>query len=267
MVIDITVLYFLLPIILEPFPISSSGHGMLLAHIFNLFNFVPLLTDFSSTISFVLHFPIALVLPLFFSSTLKRVALLLVAHSSLWWRYLIFGICAESVTLGGYLLFHSSGAQSSSYFLFSGFLITALLLAITHYMPLAPPPKLTWKEGCIMGLAQGCAFLPGISRLGATLCAGRVCGFSLKKAFELSCLIEWPISCVAGSIGMYRITTGGVPDLLRLKLQIAMVMGMPLAYGGYCIFYSMIKHRKIWWWSWYLMVVGVSGLCFVQLRG
>jgi len=258
MVIDITVLYFLLPIILEPFPVSSSGHALLFERIFKLFISVPILAELSGPISFALHLPIALLLPFFFFSTIKRVLMLLWHNKQVWWRYLSFGIAAESVTLVWFTSIRSLSINNSYQLLLHGFLITGVLLIGQQYLPIKRP-VLHWSHGIIMGFAQGGALLPGISRLGATLFAARLCGFSPKKAFELSCLIEWPISLAAGCLGLYNLSHSQLPDLLRLQLQVAMVIGMPIAYAGYHFFYWLLKEQKLTWCAWYLICLGVLG--------
>jgi undecaprenyl pyrophosphate phosphatase UppP len=48
-----------------------------------------------------------------------------------------------------------------------------------------------------MGIAQSCAFLPGISRLAITCCAGYLYGYSLADAFFLSWLMQAPLMAAA----------------------------------------------------------------------
>ncbi len=54
----------------------------------------------------------------------------------------------------------------------------------------------------IIGLAQGVAVLPGISRLGMTLCAGLMRGLSWFEALKLSYLLSLPMVLAASAISL-----------------------------------------------------------------
>ncbi|NCU30245.1 undecaprenyl-diphosphatase UppP [Candidatus Saccharibacteria bacterium] len=52
---------------------------------------------------------------------------------------------------------------------------------------------LGWKRSLVIGFAQVLAFIPGTSRSGSTIIAGRVMGLSKKDAAEFSFLLSIPI--------------------------------------------------------------------------
>ena len=61
-----------------------------------------------------------------------------------------------------------------------------------------------WKIACIIGLFQGIAVLPGISRAGATIAIAQLCGVKSDRAFEYSFLIAIPAILGALLLQVYR---------------------------------------------------------------
>ncbi len=73
-----------------------------------------------------------------------------------------------------------------------GFLFTSMLLVSTHF---ARPGLIThpvWQAALLLGLAQGIAVLPGISRSGSTIALALFLGVKRERAFELSMLMSIP---------------------------------------------------------------------------
>ncbi len=52
--------------------------------------------------------------------------------------------------------------------------------------------KLTFKDSILIGLAQACALIPGVSRSGSTILGGRLLGFSRTDAARYSFLLGTP---------------------------------------------------------------------------
>ena len=70
-------------------------------------------------------------------------------------------------------------------------LITAILLFLSKY-PKIKNKKLTFKNAYIIGIAQGLAILPGVSRSGATISAGLMQGIGKQEAVKFSFLLFIP---------------------------------------------------------------------------
>lgn len=67
-------------------------------------------------------------------------------------------------------------------------LLTAVLLAISHYAPIKQG-KVTFPKAIIIGLAQTVAILPGISRSGATISTALLLGVDRERAARFSFLM------------------------------------------------------------------------------
>lgn len=69
-------------------------------------------------------------------------------------------------------------------------------------------PGMTLRSAVIIGLAQALALVPGVSRSGITITAGRFLGYSPDAASRFSFLLSIPITAAAGAYGALRVATG-----------------------------------------------------------
>lgn len=67
---------------------------------------------------------------------------------------------------------------------------------------------MTWQGALIVGLAQCIALIPGTSRSGITMTAGRALGFERRDAARFSFLVSLPVTLGAGLLGVYEISKG-----------------------------------------------------------
>lgn len=71
-------------------------------------------------------------------------------------------------------------------------LITGILLALTYYIHPKEREKISPLHAFIIGLAQACAVLPGLSRSGSTIATGLLLGNSKKNLAQFSFLMVIP---------------------------------------------------------------------------
>ena len=64
------------------------------------------------------------------------------------------------------------------------------------------------KGALLIGLAQACALIPGASRSGITITAGRLLGLSPDAAARFSFLLSVPVIAAAGAYGLFRTVSG-----------------------------------------------------------
>jgi undecaprenyl-diphosphatase len=68
--------------------------------------------------------------------------------------------------------------------------------------------SLGFRDAVLIGLAQAAALVPGVSRSGITMTAGRLLGLTPDAAARFSFLMAVPIIAAAGSYGLYRVAEG-----------------------------------------------------------
>jgi undecaprenyl-diphosphatase len=63
---------------------------------------------------------------------------------------------------------------------------------------------MTFRDALLVGLAQCCALIPGVSRAGATIIGGMLCGLSRKAATEFSFFLAVPTLIAAGGYDLMK---------------------------------------------------------------
>lgn len=123
---------------------------------------------------------------------------------------------------------------------------------------------LTWRDAVWIGLAQTLALMPGVSRSGATMSAGRALQFDRAAAARFSFLLSMPITLAAVLIK--------IKDLLSVSGNdvVTMVIGIVTsALVGWLVIDLMLQWiRRIGfgWFAYYriVMAVVVIGLWFIR---
>jgi len=95
-----------------------------------------------------------------------------------------------------------------------GFLITAVLLISTRFAKPGAIEHPVWQAALLLGLAQGCAVLPGISRSGTTIALALFLGVQRGRAFELSMLMSIPAVFGAALLEAPKMFSGGLSDVV-----------------------------------------------------
>lgn len=122
-------------------------------------------------------------------------------------------------------------------------------------------PNLTFTQAIMVGVSQGIAVLPGITRSGATICTGQLMGASREDALRFSFLLSIPviiasmvyelICCgfVAPAIGFVPVLIGSVVAFLAALVSIRAMLKL--------------ARRGNWlWFSVYLFVLSTLVLTF-----
>jgi undecaprenyl-diphosphatase len=91
---------------------------------------------------------------------------------------------------------------------------------------------MSWRSALLIGLAQTLALVPGVSRSGITLTAGRFLGFSTDAAARFSFLLSIPIIAAAGGYGALKVAMGEAPINWQ---EFLLAMGFAALAGWACI--------------------------------
>jgi undecaprenyl-diphosphatase len=79
-------------------------------------------------------------------------------------------------------------------------------------------PEMKWRDAVLVGLAQVCALLPGVSRSGSTITGARLLGFDRSSAAVFSFLMSMPITGAAVAVKL--------PDAVREGVSAPLVVGI-----------------------------------------
>ena len=75
--------------------------------------------------------------------------------------------------------------------------------------------SLTMRDGVLIGVAQACALIPGVSRSGATITGGLFLGLDRTAAARYSFLLSIPAVVLSGLLELRHATEGNGPGAGR----------------------------------------------------
>jgi len=231
----------------EFLPVSSSGHlviGQAILHIS-----VP-------GVSFEVAVHVATLLSVLLVYR-KRVSGLVVGAlkgDSQAWRYvgLLFLATLPAAIIGLTLGDVVEGLFEAPYVAGGALLVTGTFLWTTRRaLAKNPDRKPGVREALLMGVAQACALVPGISRSGATVVAGLWLGIEAEEAAEFSFLMAVPAILGAAVLQLPDLAEGGaslgagplvlgsvaaaITGVLAIRAFIAMLRKKSFhAFGPYC---------------------------------
>lgn len=140
-------------------------------------------------------------------------------------------------------------------------LVTAVLLLIADNVPdgMKTPKKTTMKDAIFIGICQGIATLPGISRSGTTITAGLLCG--LRKDFVVKYSFLMSIPAILGAVVLEIPDMGS--DLASTGIGCYIAGIVCSAVVGYICIKTMlvvVKNKKFKYFSYYCALVGVIAI-------
>ncbi|MBI4716201.1 MAG: undecaprenyl-diphosphate phosphatase [Planctomycetes bacterium] len=142
-----------------------------------------------------------------------------------------------------------------------GLLVTGVLLVITSVIPRGRRGwrRFTWWQAGLVGLAQGVAIEPGISRSGSTICTAAFCGLRRRWAAEFSFFIAIPAILGATALQLKDTLEGMDPAQTALAWG-PMLAGsaVSLVVGVYALKLLLLATRwaKLHYFAWYCGALG-----------
>lgn len=237
----------------EFLPVSSSGHLVLFSRIFGtecdvvLFSVImhvatlfAVVLYFRKDVCFLLKHPFGKDAIKLYIATVSTVVIVLV-----------FKKFVDNAFDGGFLPFC--------------FVLTAIVLFASQLLcKKANGLPIDKKSAFFMGIAQGIAVLPGISRSGATICTAMMLGNDREQSARFSFLMSIPIIFASMCYELLQIIfVGGQNAVGFLPCAIGFVFAFVIGYFSISIMLKMVKNLKLYWFSIYLLILAI--VCFFVL--
>lgn len=124
----------------------------------------------------------------------------------------------------------------------------------------------TVKDVLLVGLAQGAATIPGLSRSGTTISAGMALGFERNFAVRFSFLLSLPAVLGATLLKVVKVAKDGVFNMEQLPMYLTgMVVAGVVGYFSISLVKLLASKGKFGSFAYYCWVVGLVSLigCFV----
>ena len=238
----------------EWLPVSSSGHLVIAQQLFQI--------DVHVFFDIILHVGTAIVVLWFMRREIVKMikAVLKLDFKSKFGRWFIFLIVGSVITGAIGFFWHDFFAS-----LFSQIKYVALALLATGVFLLVLEKfersgELVFKHSVLMGLAQGLAIIPGISRSGATVGSALIAGANREDAARFSFLLSVP--AILGA-AVFEYLNSEVAVSLSLPLVLGTLAAMIVGYLSLKLFLRIILKKKLWIFGVYCICVSLVIFFFV----
>lgn len=143
-------------------------------------------------------------------------------------------------------------------------LVTAALLTFSYYAKPRIKQNISWKDALIIGVAQACAVMPGLSRSGSTIATGLLLGNKKESLAQFSFLMVIPPILGEALLDVMKMMKG--EDVFGSISTLPLVVGFLAAFISGCIackwMISIVKRGKLIYFGIYCAIVGaVTIIC------
>lgn len=141
-------------------------------------------------------------------------------------------------------------------------LLTALLLAFSYYYKPKQKAAISMRDAFIIGLAQACAVLPGLSRSGSTIATGLLLGNDKSKLAQFSFLMVMPPILGQALLDGVALAQGeNIAGDIPLS---SLLIGFIAAFVSGCLackwMINIVKRGKLIYFAIYCSIVGLATL-------
>ena len=148
-------------------------------------------------------------------------------------------------------------------------LITAALLAFSEWLQKkrqGTGHEVTYKDAIIIGIAQACAVLPGLSRSGTTIATGLLCGVKKESVAQFSFLMVLIPILGEALLDLLKLIQGEMTSDLGI---VPAIVGFVAAFATGCFacrfMIEIVRRQRLVWFALYCAVIGsiaiITTLC------
>ena len=117
--------------------------------------------------------------------------------------------------------------------------------------------KVTLRDGILVGFAQACALVPGVSRSGSTLTAGLFLGMERETAAKFSFLLGLPAVLLAGAVELHTLSKAGLDFNGWVTLLIGLTSASIAAFLAIFGLLRYLENQSTWIFVWYRLLMGI----------
>lgn len=235
----------------EFFPVSSSGHLLVFQRILN-FNTLPLIYDI------FFHLGTLLAVVLYFLRDLKPLVLRFYEKKNFHMLLLLATATLPTAVIGFVFKDFFEKLFEEPTYLGYCFLFTAIVLLATKYLRVKSIAM--FPAAFIIGVCQGVAILPGVSRSGLTIAVALILGLGFEFSFRFSFLLSIP-----AILGALLLEADSIPWQGGHWPQLLLAV-LAAAFFGYLAL-GMLKRimirEKFYGFGMYLLAAGILTLLFL----
>lgn len=247
----------------EFLPVSSSGHLAIMSNIFGI--------EGEENLTFTIVVHIATVLSTLcilwkeIDWLLKGLLKLKINDETIYF----LKICLSMIPIGIVGVFFKDYVESifgEGLIVVGGMLlVTAILLTFSYYVKPRTAREITFKDAFVIGLAQACAVLPGLSRSGSTIATGLLLGCKKERLAQFSFLMVIPPILGEALLDGKKIIEGAATGAGDISIM-ALVIGFLAAFISGCLackwMIGIVKKGKLVYFGIYCAIIGTVTLVY-----
>lgn len=138
-------------------------------------------------------------------------------------------------------------------------LLTAALLIFSYYAKPRQKEQISWKDALVIGIAQACAVLPGLSRSGSTIATGLLLGNKKELLAQFSFLMVIPPILGEALLDTLKMVKG--ENVMGSIETLPLVIGFVAAFLSGCLackwMINIVKRGKLVYFGIYCAIIGV----------
>lgn len=233
----------------EFLPVSSSGHLVILSKVFGI-------SSGQLATSIILHLGTLMALCIFFFKDILR----LLRHPRGLWLIFIVTFIKGIIGISGKGFFEE--LFSLPKFVALSWIVTGIILILASKFMQAKRHSVSIKDAVILGITQGIAIIPGVSRSGVTISTLLFRGVDRETSFHFSFLASIPAILGATIVEANDINFvfQGEPSYLIVGFFFSLLFGL-VALG---ILHTVIRRAKLHYFGYYCFLIALVTLLFIK---
>lgn len=247
----------------EFLPVSSSGHLVVLKHLFGI--------EASQLFDIILHLGTLSAVVLMFWKPIVNIIGAIIRWISRktteqdkdYLPMVIPAIIATAVTAGIGFAVAKTHIELTPRMVSVLWIVTGLLLiGVSFFKGDRTYKTMQIQHGLVVGIAQGLGTLPGISRSGITIAGGLACGLQREYAGEFAFLLSIP--AIVGAFVLEFNDIGSMTAAVSLPaILIGFAASFIVGIAALKILMPIVKKGQLYWFACYLIPAGILGLIFL----
>jgi undecaprenyl-diphosphatase len=146
-------------------------------------------------------------------------------------------------------------------------LVTATLLTFTYFARPRQKEKISVRDAFIIGVAQACAVLPGLSRSGSTIATGLLLGNKKERMAQFSFIMVIPPILGEAFLNVVKAAQG--EEIFATIGTVPLVVGFVSAFLSGCVackwMINIVKRGKLIYFGIYCAIVGLIAIAYSMM--
>lgn len=144
--------------------------------------------------------------------------------------------------------------------------LTATLLAFSYFAKPRQKEKISMLDAFIIGIAQACAVMPGLSRSGSTIATGLLLGNSKEKLAQFSFLMVIPPILGEALLDVLKMFKEGTEVVMGSIPTTSLIIGFVAAFISGCVackwMINIVRKGKLIYFAIYCAIAAIALLIF-----